>query len=223
MTQQEDAIIPRIKRVKKEKKKVRIPLLNILLVLFCSFLLMVATFVQFDITHFIIPHDIFSNKALTKDDFLYTYSIIPQIPAVMFVVGLMGRRLGITSIVIYILIGLILLPIFALGGGPRYVLEPGFGYIAAYIPAVFFAGSILINGFTIKNILKAALIGVLTIHFIGIIYMLFIAALKHEGWAFIKGWILSQSMLKIAYDYVLSLIALIVAKYANKYIKYLIS
>ena len=222
MTDDEE-MIPRIKRVSKEKKKLKIPVLNILLVLFCSFLLMVATFVQFNITHFILPFDIFSTKALTKADFLYTYSIIPQVPAVMFVVGLLGRRLGITSIVIYILTGLFLLPVFALGGGIRYILEPGFGYIMAYIPAVFFTGSILKSGFSIKNILKAALIGVVTIHFIGIIYMLFICAVKHEGWAFIKGWILSQSMLKIAYDYALSLIALFIAKYVNKYIKYLIS
>ena len=219
----DDTMLPRIKRVSKEKKKLKIPVLNILLVLFCSFLLMVSTFIQFNITHFILPFDIFSNKALTKADFLYTYSIIPQVPAVMFVVGLLGRRLGITSIVIYILTGLFLLPVFALGGGVRYVLEPGFGYIMAYIPAVFFTGSILKSGFSIKNILKAALIGVVTIHFIGIIYMLFICAVKHEGWAFIKGWILSQSMLKIEYDYALSLIALFIAKYVNKYIKYLIS
>lgn len=218
----DETMIPKIKRVKKEKKKIRIPLLNILLVLFCSFLLMVSTFVQFNITHYIIPFDIFSNNNLTKTDFLYTFSIIPQIPAVMFVVGLMGRRLGITSIVLYILIGLFCLPIFALGGGMRYVLEPGFGYIAAYIPAVFFAGSILKSGFSIRNMLKAVLIGVVTIHFIGIIYMLFIAALRHEGWEFIKGWVISQSLLKLAYDYILSLMALLVAKYVNKYIKYLI-
>lgn len=218
----DEVIVPRIKRVSKEKKKLKIPVLNILLVLFCSFLLMAATFIQFDITHFIIPHDIFSNKALTKENFLYTFSIIPQIPAVMFVVGLLGRRLGITSIVIYILTGLFLLPIFALGGGARYVLEPGFGYIVAYIPAVFFAGSILKSGFSFRNILKAALIGIVTIHFIGIIYMLFISALRHEGLAFIKGWIISQSLLKIAYDYVLGVVALIIAKFANKYIKYLI-
>ena len=219
----EDTMLPRIKRVSKEKKKLKIPVLNILLVLFCSFLLMAATFIQINITHFIIPLDIFSNKALTKADFLYTYSIIPQVPAVMFIVGLLGRRLGLTSIVIYILTGLFLLPVFALGGGARYILEPGFGYIIAYIPAAFFAGSILKSGFSIKNILKAALIGILTIHFIGIFYMLFISTLRNEGANFIKGWIISQSMLKIAYDYVLSLIALLATKYVNKYIKYLIN
>ena len=136
----EDTMLPRIKRVSKEKKKLKIPVLNILLVLFCSFLLMAATFIQINITHFIIPLDIFSNKALTKADFLYTYSIIPQVPAVMFIVGLLGRRLGLTSIVIYILTGLFLLPVFALGGGARYILEPGFGYIIAYfiVGRVFF-------------------------------------------------------------------------------------
>lgn len=219
---EDDAMLPRIQRIKKEKKKFHIPFLNILLVLFCTFLLVVATFVQLDIKHFIIPLDLFSNKALTKDDFFYTYTIIPQIPAVMFIVGLLGRRLSITSILIYILTGLFLFPVFALGGGIHYVFEFGFGYIIAYIPAVFFAGSILKDGLTFKNILKAALVGVLTIHFIGIFYMLFIAALKHEGWNFIKGWILAQSFLKIAYDFVLGIVALVIAKYLNKYIKYLI-
>ena len=217
-----EQMIPKIKRVSKEKKKIHIPVLNILLVLFCSFLLMVATFVQLNLTHFIIPHDLFSNHALKKEDFLYTYSIIPQIPAVLFIVGLLGRRLGITSVLIYIIVGLCSVPIFALGGGLHYLSEAGFGYILAYIPAVFFAGSILKDGFSFKNILKAALVGVLTIHILGIFYMLVVAIVKHEGWAFIKGWIVTQSMLKVAYDYVLSVIALFVAKYANKYVRFLI-
>ncbi len=217
----EEALVPRIKRIKKEKRKLKIPVLSIILVLFCSFLLMTSTFIQLDLTHFVIPLDIFSNKNLTRDDFLYTYSIIPQIPAVLFVVGLLGRRLSITSILIYILTGLFLLPIFALGGGLNYLTECGFGYILAYIPAVFFAGSILKSGFSFLNILKATLVGVVTIHFAGIIYMLFIASIKNEGLGFIKGWIMSQSLLKIAYDYVLSFIALFIAKYLNKYIKYI--
>ena len=219
----DEAMVPRIKRVKKEKKKIKIPVLNILLVLFCSFLLIVATFIQLDITHFIIPHDLFSNKALTKEDFLYTFSIIPQIPAVLLIVGLLGRRLGLTSIIIYILMGLCSVPIFALGGGIDYLAEFGFGYILAYLPAAFLAGSFLEEEFSFKNILKATFVGVMTIHFIGIIYMLMVVIFKHQGWAFIKGWILAQSVLKIAYDFVLSFIALVFAKYGSKFIKYLIS
>lgn len=218
----DEAMIPQIKRVKKEKRKLKIPVLNFVLVLFCSFLLIVATFIQLNITHFIIPLGIFSNKILSKEDFLYTFSIIPQIPAVLFIVGLLGQRMGITSIVIYILMGLCSIPIFAQGGGVDYFFEFGFGYILAYIPAGYFVGKYLIEEYSVKNILKASIIGVLLIHIIGIFYMFFVVLLRQESWIFVKGWILAQSLLKIAYDCVLSVIALCVAKYGNRFVNYLI-
>ena len=34
-------------------------------------------------------------------------------------------------------------PIFALGGGVHYLFEYGFGYILAFIPAIFFSGTLL--------------------------------------------------------------------------------
>lgn len=212
-----ETMVPKIKRIEKDRK-VKIPVLNIILVLFCSFLLMVSTFIRLDIKQ--IPLDFIANHNFTKADFVY--SIIPQVPMVLFVAGLLGRRLSITSIVIYILTGLFLFPVFALGGGMRYVTEFGFGYILAYLPAAFFAGSILESGFSVKNILKAAFVGVFAIHIIGVLYMLFISAIRHEGWEFIKGWILAQSMIKVVYDYILSVVALFVAKYLNKYINYLL-
>ena len=118
--------------------------------------------------------------------------------------------------------GLCSVPIFALGGGIDYLAEFGFGYILAYLPAAFLAGSFLDEEFSFKNILKATFVGVMTIHFIGIIYMLMVVIFKHQGWAFIKGWILAQSVLKIAYDLVLSFMALVFAKYGSKFVKYLI-
>ena len=66
-----------------------------------------------------------------------------------------------------------------------------------------------------RNMIHAAVVGVLTIHIIGILYMLFIAGLKHEGMAFISGWIASQSGIKIIYDMIFSFAALFVAKYAK--------
>lgn len=186
-----------------------------LLIVCCTVLIIWSTFVQIDITHFIIPKGLFSGDKLTYKDFLYTYKIIPQIPVVMFVGALMGRKYGIMSVMFYILLGLCAIPVFAVGGGPKYVLEYGFGYILAYIPAVFFAGSILKSGFSNKNIIRASLVGVLTIHVIGVLYMLFIAGLRHEGLAFMSGWIVSQSGIKIVYDFVLSFATIFVAKYAK--------
>lgn len=213
--------VPKIKRIEKNKK-IRIPLLNILLVIACVFLLILSTFVQLKLIHPIIPHDIFSNSELTKENFWYTYFLIPQVPAVLFVTGLMGRKLGMTSIVLYILLGLFGLPIFALGGGIGYFMQYGFGYILAYIPAICIVGSILKEEYSFKNILKSVLYGVLVIHLLGIFYMLFLVVIKHNGFEFIKGWVLTQSLLKIAYDYILSVFVVYLAKYCNKYINYLI-
>lgn len=199
------------KVIKRQVEGIRLSFGSILLVLACTFLVILATFIQLDITHFIIP----KGENLNLQDYIFTYKIVPQVPVVMFVGAFLGRKYGITSILLYILLGLFIIPVFALGGGPSYLLQYGFGYILAYIPAVFFAGTILKSGFTLRNILHAVLVGVLTIHLIGTLYMLFLAGIHHEGWIFMKGWICAQSGIKIIYDFILSFALVFLARYAK--------
>lgn len=188
----------------------------------CSFLIVIATFTQFDFNHYIIPFDAFSYIGANFKDptviayFIKHYRYIPQVPVIMFIAALLGQRFGIVSTLIYILVGLFLAPVFALGGGIDYVFQFGFGYILAYIPAVFFAGSILRSGLTYRNMAQATLVGVLTIHLVGILYMLFIAALQRESLNLILGWISAQSGTKILYDLLFSFIAMLVAKLTKK-------
>ncbi len=188
----------------------------------CSFLIVIATFTQFDFNHFILPFDFLSYiGANFKDPSVYAhfikhYRYIPQIPAILFIVALLGRRFGITSVLLYILTGLFLAPVFALGGGLNYVFEYSFGYILAYVPAVFFAGSILRSGLSYRNMAQASLVGVLTIHFFGIVYMMFMSALNHENWNMISGWITAQSGVKILYDLLFGFLAMVLAKLAKK-------
>ncbi|MFR1673104.1 MAG: biotin transporter BioY [Candidatus Gastranaerophilaceae bacterium] len=210
-----EEVKPRIRVIKKEIEGIRLSGGSILLMLCCTFLLIISTFVQVNINHFIIPSGLFNGEHLVMSDFIHTYKLIPQIPVVMFIGAFLGRKYGITSLLIYLLLGLFIIPVFALGGGPKYIFEYSFGYILAYIPAVFFAGSILKSGFTNRNIIQAVIVGVLTIHLIGTLYMLFIASIRHEGWAFMSGWITAQSGIKIIYDFVFSLIAVFIAKYAK--------
>ena len=207
--------IPRLRVIKKQIEGIRLTFGSMLLMLCCTFLIILATFLQLNISHFTIPAGLFSGADLSVNDYIHTYKFIPQIPVIIFTGAFLGRRYGITSILLYILLGLFIIPVFALGGGPKYIFEYGFGYILGYIPAVFFAGSILKSGYTNRNMLHAVLVGVLTIHLIGILYMLFIAALKHEGWAFMSGWICAQSGIKIVYDFIFSFAAVFVAKYAK--------
>lgn len=211
-----------LSKFKYQNQPLRLNLAVLVLVGICSFLIVIATFTQFDFNHYIIPFDAFSYIGANFKDptvashFIKHYRYIPQIPAIMFIVALLGRKFGIASIVIYIAIGLFLAPVFALGGGIDYVFQYGFGYILAYIPAVFFAGSILRSGLTYLNMLQATVVGVLTIHLFGILYMLFIATLQKENFEIIRGWIVAQSGLKIIYDILFGFLAMAIAKITKK-------
>lgn len=195
---------------------------NFLLVGLCAFLIVIATFTQVDFDHFIIPFDFFNYfGADFKNPEVYHHFIrhcryIPQIPVIMFIAALLGRRFGIASIILYVLVGLFLYPVFALGGGLEYVFIYGFGYIVAYIPAIFFSGSIIKEKLTYGNIAQAVLVGVLTIHLIGVLYMLFIATIKKESTALILGWISAQSGVKILYDLLFGFLAMLLAKGVKK-------
>lgn len=211
-----------LKKFKYENQPLRFNLGVLILIGLCAFLIVIATFTQFDFNHYIIPLDAFSyfgadfKNPTIMEHFIKHYRYIPQIPAIMFIVALLGRRFGIASVLIYILVGLFLAPVFALGGGIEYVFQYGFGYILAYIPAVFFAGSILKSGLSYRNMAHATLIGVITIHIVGILYFLFIATLQRENSSFILGWIKAQSVEKIMYDLLFGFLAMVVAKYTKK-------
>ncbi len=214
----EEAVQPRVKTVRSSnntKSGLKFSFSSLVLIIFCSFLLVISTFIKLNIIHFSIPSEMFSGRELKIQDYVHTFNLIPQVPAVMFIAGLLGRKFGLASVLIYILTGLFILPVFALGGGWRYFGEYGFGYILAYIPAVYLTGTILKSGFTYKNIGKAVFVGIFTIHIIGILYMLAVAGIRHEGLMFTTGWILAQSGVKIIYDFILSYLSVLVAKYAR--------
>lgn len=215
-------IAKQLNNFKYQNQPLRLNLSVLCLIGICSFLIVIATFTQFDFNHFIIPFDAlsyigtdFKNPA-TLAHFIKHYRYIPQIPAIMFIAALLGRRFGIASVLIYILVGLFLAPVFALGGGLEYVFQYGFGYIIAYIPAIFFAGSILKSGLTYRNMAQATLVGVLTIHLVGILYMLFIAALQKESSSLILGWVYAQSGSKVLYDLLFGFLAMVIGKLTKK-------
>ena len=183
-----------------------------------------ATFTQFSFTHFIIPADFMNyigndiSDNATKQHFFKYYRYIPQIPVLLFIAALLGKLFGVIAVFVYIAIGLFVYPVFALGGGPKYVFDYNFGYIFAYIPAAFFVASIVKNGFSVKNILQAAFVGVLTVHFIGILYTLLIGTISQTANTVLLGWIIAQSGAKILYDYIFSVISIIIAHNVKRFL-----
>ncbi|MBR1393440.1 MAG: biotin transporter BioY [Ruminococcus sp.] len=55
---------------------------------------------------------------------------------------LLGGELGAASVAVYVILGLIGVPIFTEGGGFTYVLKPSFGYLVAFIIGAYVTGKI---------------------------------------------------------------------------------
>lgn len=58
---------------------------------------------------------------------------------------ILGPKYGAISVVIYVLIGLMGIPIFAAGGGIQYIFRPSFGYLLGFIAAAFTVGIVAKN------------------------------------------------------------------------------
>ncbi|MED5562213.1 MAG: biotin transporter BioY [Cyanobacteriota bacterium] len=63
-----------------------------------------------------------------------------QVPALLLCALVCGPRAGVIAAVAYLTIGLVDLPVFHGGGGLNYVLTPGFGYLAGFVPAAWLSG-----------------------------------------------------------------------------------
>jgi len=216
------------KRIEKELNSfkykgepIKVTLGTLVMTCLCVIFLIIATFSQITVHHPYIPSDAlyylgqdYLSTNILKH-FIKSYDYIPQIPMIFFIVALMGRKFGITAIILYILLGMFF-PVFALGGGISYLFEYGFGYILAYLPAVFFAGTLLKGKTDYLRIPVISLIGVITIHVLGVLYMLFVSTLRHAPWNLVTSWISSQSGVQILYDVFFTIIAIILGKQLRK-------
>ena len=88
---------------------------------------------------------------------------------------LLGAGYGALSQGVYVLIGLVGVPIFALGGGLSYVLQPTFGFLLGLIPSAFVIGKLAKRPLTFRGTALAMLAGLAVLYAIGVPYMALIA------------------------------------------------
>lgn len=95
-----------------------------------------------------------------------------QMTFVLLAGMMLGSRRGAISAFVYMAVGLIGIPIFTMGGGLSYLLQPTFGYIVGFIPGAYVTGRIVEKAArsTYKNYFVASLAGLLVVYFIGIVY-----------------------------------------------------
>lgn len=75
--------------------------------------------------------------------------ITGQTFGILFLGGILGSRIGTLSVIMYILEGLIGLPVFAGGTmGFLYLLGPTGGYLIGFVPAVYLVGYLSEKGWT---------------------------------------------------------------------------
>ncbi|MCI8269096.1 MAG: biotin transporter BioY [Lachnospiraceae bacterium] len=85
---------------------------------------------------------------------------------------LLGGKLGCLSVSVYILLGLLGLPVFAQGGGIGYIFQPSFGYIIGFAAGAYVTGAIA-NGKGnpgYPRLLAANFIGLGIVYFFGMAY-----------------------------------------------------
>jgi len=87
---------------------------------------------------------------------------------------LLGPVDGALSQALYILIGLVGIPIFTQGGGPGYVLMPSFGYLLGMIPCAYLVGLISrVPDAKLPRMMIGAGAGILSIYIVGVPYLYF--------------------------------------------------
>ena len=84
---------------------------------------------------------------------------------------LLGARSGMLSQAVYVLLGLVGLPIFASGGGFQYVLNPTFGFLLGLIPTAYIIGLLTEKGASPGRIAVACAAGFAVLYLVGVPYM----------------------------------------------------
>ncbi|HEX2947208.1 MAG TPA: biotin transporter BioY [Clostridia bacterium] len=89
---------------------------------------------------------------------------------------ILGPRLGALSMTVYMLLGLLGVPVFAGGGGLTYIFNKSFGFILGFAAGAYVIGKVSkkLGKPSFANNVKALIAGLFVIYLIGMLYMLLI-------------------------------------------------
>ena len=117
---------------------------------------------------------------------LYPVPMTLQPLAVLMIAMLCGRNIAVSAVSLYLLQGMVGIPVFAYGGGLPYLLGPTGGFLFGFLIASFLIGELADRGWG-KSMFKsvfAMLIGLLIIYICGVFQL---SVLKGFDFAIING------------------------------------
>ncbi|MED4924536.1 biotin transporter BioY [Anoxybacillus geothermalis] len=130
--------------------------------------------------------------------------------------AVLGRRLGAVAMIVYMLVGLAGVPVFAkLSGGLAMIFQPTFGFILSFIVAAYATGWIINRGpqpASKARFVTAALVGMVLNYVIGtnwmyMAYKLWAEAPQGLSYGMVWGWMLAP----LPKDILLSIVAGVIA------------
>ncbi len=86
---------------------------------------------------------------------------------------LLGAKLGSISVIVYLILGLVGVPVFTKGGGLWYLFEPTFGYLIGFAVGAFVTGYISnkVENPSYKRLFAATFAGLGVVYLFGLIYL----------------------------------------------------
>lgn len=181
------------------------------LILVCIVLIVISTFVKFDLFA-INLFSFYDNFKGESSSFFSTFSYIPQLPTVLFITALLGPTSGLLVVFLYVFAGILGIPIFSSGGGGDYFLRPSMGYLLGFFPAVFFTAMMLKQRESKFRYVKASVIGCSCVHSIGVIYMSLLMFFLGEKLFLILSWFWLLTGMQFLYDVIFGILAIMLGR-----------
>lgn len=100
---------------------------------------------------------------------MYPMSITLQTFIIFLIPLVFGSKISFISVVIYLLLGFLGLPIFSNGGGISYIFMPTFGYLIGFLISVLVSGWICKDNKDRKSFIIAGIISLIIIYTCGVI------------------------------------------------------
>lgn len=131
---------------------------------------------------------------------------------------ILGSRIGAIAMIVYMLVGLVGVPVFAgFSGGLRTILSPTFGFIVSFIVVAFIIGKIIERKTSLSAYIAAALIGMAVNYLFGTNWMYFafkLWAAAPAGFTYKMAWL--WMIPPLPKDIILSILAGVLAHRLEK-------
>lgn len=122
--------------------------------------------------------------------------------AVAALAAAFGWRIGVATVVLYLIEGLSGLPVFATGGGLDYVFRPSFGFLVGYIPMAYIIGRAADLGASGRIVaLFAAMVAADAVAFaFGFSWLLIVATLIEQQGGALPAWLAGSDLVTAAFE-----------------------